>query len=132
MSQLTSSFGWSIQSFPIYTCENFTLTGESQATEVYTMSLISNGEYQISIGISGGFVISGKLTFIRKVGEDTYEFENTFNAFPESIPPFLESPLLREGVYRLIFRDIPGRRNGLMTMISNECTNSIREGFEWE
>ena len=136
LSRLTSAFDWTIQKFTEYDCENLDLIRESNPTDSYSMSFISNGEYQLVIGtgVAGeDVVITGKWTFISKIDEDTYKFENRFSFVPENIPPLSGSPLLMEGTYNLEFRSLPGqKKDGLMVMIPDACTNSIREGFEWE
>ncbi len=114
-----------------YQCENSELARKGSDIDdiVYTIQFDNDGTYLLSILYSNPVIINGRFTYIGKEGND-YRFENTYEyQNPNSSTP--RHPIIGEGTYLIYFDDLPRSNAGYFKMISDECVNSVKEGFEF-
>lgn len=134
LSKLTAFGGnWSFVRPISYECGSLEVNqlGEKFDNSVANlMTLRQDGSYLFSIGVSEGFVATGKWTFLEKIGEGTYRFDHFYEILPEEIPD-LPIPLLKEGTYILEIDDSTTDYPRRLRTVFDSCLDSDRDGFEW-
>ncbi len=115
-----------------YQCESSELSRKGSDIDdvVYRIQFNSDGTYLLTILYYEPVIINGRLTYIGKEG-DAYRFENTYDYENPANPEISRHPLIQEGSYIVYFDDLPRSNRGYFKMISDECANSVKQGFEF-
>ncbi len=115
-----------------YRCESSELftRGADIDDVVYQIQFNNDGSYLLTILYSDPVIINGRLIYREKEG-DNYRFENTYEYENPANPTTSRHPIISEGSYVVYFDDLPRSNRGYFEMISDECVNSAKQGFEF-